>query len=115
MSFDLCILASNLPDYKTALTLYYKLCEGEVPDVAPNRSLDRFYEELSLAFPEIDSLSEEEIEDSPWTNAHDRSNVHIIVCICWDRQLEIAPIVLEIAKRHQLSVLDPQSRTLHTI
>ncbi len=115
MSFDLCILTANLPDYETALTLYYKLCEGEVPDVAPNRSLDRFNEELSERFPEIDRLSEEEIEDSPWTNAHDRSNAHILVCIRWDRQLEMAPIVLEIAKRHQLLVLDPQSRTLHTI
>ena len=115
MSFDLCILTSNLPDYQTALTLYYKLCDGEVTDGPANRSLDLFYEELSLAFPEIDSLSEEAVEDSPWTNAHDRSNTHIIVCIRWDRQLEMAPIILEIAKRHHLSVLDPQARTLHTI
>jgi hypothetical protein len=113
MSFDLCILASKQESYEEALRIYHQLCDGEVPDAEPNAPLEQFSDQLSTVYPELGTLDENEIDDSPWSCDHDRSNVHLIVCIRWDRHAEVSPLILELAKRHQLVVLNPQSRTLY--
>jgi hypothetical protein len=114
MSFDLCILGSDVPlTYDAALAIYFKLCAGDQIRTKALSSVEAFGKELDKLYPDIDSLPESEIDASPWSSGHDRSVSHLIVAIRWNRVEELEPIITRLARKHGLYCLDPQNRVLH--
>ncbi len=114
MSFDLGVwhLASG-PGAARAGDVYGRLCEGDLSDVIPHPSVAAFLEEITERFPQIDEWPEETIDDCPWNVAFDVSDAHVLMCIAWSRCEEVAPWILEVARKHHLFLYDPQSDELH--
>src|ERR1017187_6406166 len=114
MSFDLGVWYSDEPlTDEDAGDLYVKLCEQRWIPVEESAAVDAFYAELTSRYPEIDSIPEEELENCPWSCAHDRSGLHVLMAITWSRCVEIAPVVLKVAARHGLVCYDPQESKVH--
>ena len=115
MSFDLAVLSGKRRlTHEDAADAYERLCDEDDPDVVePDERIDAFVEEVTGRWPEIDDLPEEEVDDSPWTVALDRSPGHVLATISWDRVDEVAPVVVEVALKHGLHVYDPQEDELH--
>lgn len=112
MSYDLAVWSSKkrLTD-EEAGKVYIGLCEGKHIDLPADRAIDEFYKELTALHPEIDSLSEEEIEDKdlcPWSIAHDYGPNHIVMCCIWPKADYVYGLVLKMAKQYALAVFDPQ-------
>jgi hypothetical protein len=110
MSFDLGIWHSERAlSVEEAGELYVKLCEQEWIPIADSPAIEAFYQELCGAYPEIDTLPEDQVDDCPWSCAHDRSGLHVIVSMSWgERTNPVAQCVVELAERHGLVCYDPQ-------
>jgi hypothetical protein len=114
MSFDLGVWYSDTPlTDEDAGDLYVKLCEETWIPIEENAAVDAFYADLTSRYPEIDAISEEELENCPWSCAHDRSGLHVLMAITWSRCAEIAPVVLNLAATHGLVCYDPQESKVH--
>ena len=92
---------------------YVKLCEQKWIPVGENAAVDAFYKELTSRYPEIDTVPEEELYNCPWSCAHDRSGLHVLMAMAWSRCAEIAPVVLDLAAKHGLVCYDPQESKVH--
>ena len=117
MSYDLAIWFSNpiLSD-EQALQQYHKLCEGDISQLNPHASIGNFYLDLYKIHPEIDDVPEDKLGDfnfSPWSVAHDLSDRHIMISCVWSHADYVHDLVLELAKKHQLAVFDPQLKQIH--
>ena len=109
MSYDLCVWHSDLPpDDEQAGDLYVKLCEERWVPAEENPATLAFYNELSARYPEIDDVSEEDLDDCPWSCAHDRPGLHVLMAIRWSKYGEVTPVVYELAGRHGLVCYNPQ-------
>jgi hypothetical protein len=92
--------------------LYARLCDGEFGLVQSHPAIDKFYNELTTLHPEIDSISEDRIDDHdycPWSCALDRSPGHVIMACVWSKAEYVYTVVHEIALKNGLAVYDPQS------
>jgi len=49
----------------------------------------------------------------PWSCAHDRSGLHVLMAITWNRCAEIPPVVLELGVKHGLVCYDPQESKVY--
>src|SRR5258707_68183 len=100
MSFDLGVWQSDshLTD-EEAGDLYVKLCEQSWIPIEENPAVQAFYAELTSRYPEIDTVPEEEVDECPWSCAHDRSGLHVLVAMVWSRCAEVTPVVLELAEK----------------
>src|SRR4051812_35676555 len=104
MSFDLAVWYSDkAPSVTEAGELYVKLCNQEWIPTEEHPSVEAFYQELCRAYPEIDTLPDDQVDDCPWTCAHDRSGLHVIVAMSWgDRSTKAAELIVELSARHGL-------------
>ncbi|MFN3168779.1 MAG: hypothetical protein ACE37H_17120 [Phycisphaeraceae bacterium] len=112
MSYDLAVWRSEIPytDQEAGET-YVALCEDNDSAFERCRAIQLFYEELTLIYPEIDSLSDEDTDDTdlcPWSNEIDRYAGALILCCVYSKSETVHQKVLELAEKHQLSVFDPQ-------
>ena len=116
MSFDLAVWRgeTSVSD-KEAADLYLKLCKQEWTPLEWHASIDAFYVELCSRYPEIDTLSDDELDRCPWSCAHDRSGQHIVMCLNYGDQLEEAALfVTRLAARHDLICFDPQGQKVYS-
>lgn len=105
----------RLSDAESA-ALHLALCEGETSGVQPHPAIDAFYAELVAKHPEIDDISEDQIDDHdlcPWSIAFDRSEGHIIVCCVWSKADYVAGLLKSLAQKHGLALFDPQASVVH--
>ncbi|WP_254507185.1 hypothetical protein [Anatilimnocola floriformis] len=112
MSFDLGVwhTTKRLTD-KQAEKLYADLCEERRDGVTPHPAVDAFYEELTARYPEIDSISDEMVDDHdycPWSCALDRSPGHVIMACVWSQAENVQRFVTQLAHKNGLAVYDPQ-------
>ena len=116
MSYDLGIWYSSYPltdaEADERYSAFLANGNGNGP-VATDERLSRFVDELTSRFPQIDDVSEDEIDACPWSVAFDLSSSHVCTPIMWARAEDVAPFVLELAERHGLVCYDPQSRKVH--
>jgi hypothetical protein len=117
MSFDLGVWYPHerLSD-EQAGTLYRELCESRTDGVALHPAVDAFYAELTARHPEIDTIPEDQIDDTelcPWSVALDRSPGHLIMSCVWSRAEYVERLVRELADKHGLAVYDPQAGRIH--
>jgi hypothetical protein len=115
MSFDLAVWhGETIVSVKDAADLYLKLCKQEWTSTEWYASVEAFYVELCSRYPEIDTLSDDELDRCPWSCAHDRSGHHIIMCLNDGDQLEEAALfVTRLAARHDLICFDPQGQKVY--
>jgi hypothetical protein len=91
--------------------LYGELCDGITAGVFPHPAIDQFYSELTARYPEIDDVPEDRVDDmdySPWSCSMDRSPGHLIISCIWSKADEVSRLIRELARKHGLSVFDPQ-------
>jgi hypothetical protein len=109
MSYDLGVWHGELPlDDDQAGDLYVKLCEERWVPIEENAATLAFYNELSARYPEIDDVPEEDLDECPWSCAHDRSGLHVLMAMRWSKYSEVAPVVYELAEKHGLICYNPQ-------
>jgi hypothetical protein len=96
--------------------LYAALCDGNIAGVQPHAAIDAFYSELVAKHPQIDDISDEQVDDHnlcPWSVAFDRSPRHIIMCCVWSKADYVGGLLKSLAKKHGLALYDPQSERVH--
>ena len=114
MSFDLAVMNIETPiSSETAAEIYGELCEGNYDVLKPSEKIDAFYREVIDKYPDIDSYSDDEVDDCPWSVEIDVSDGAVVMCIVWSRVEEVAPFVMGLAKRHGLACYDPQDDKLY--
>jgi hypothetical protein len=94
--------------------LYLQLCEGEGPPASLpfSPAIAEFYAELTAEHPEIDEVSEEQLEDKdlcPWSCAFDRADRYVIMNCIWPKADYVGKLVESLAAKHGLAFYDPQS------
>ena len=97
---------------KEAGELYIRLCEGQPTSLPASPAIAAFYVELTAKHPEIDDVSEDQLEDKdlcPWSCAFDRSDGHVIMCCIWPKAEYVGQLVEGLAAKHGLAFYDPQS------
>ena len=115
MSADLAVWHADTElSVDEAQDLYQRLCKGKLVPSEHHASIDAFYGDLCKRYPEIDTISEDEASESPWSCAHDRSGSHVIMCMTFGDHLEeAAQFVIDLAATHGLVCYDPQEPELH--
>ena len=68
-----------------------------------------FYSRLSSLYPEVETLSEEELDGSPWACSMEVSGSHVIMAIVPEQSEKVVPQVLVLAEEHALVCFDPQA------
>ena len=68
-----------------------------------------FYSRLIGLYPEIDTLPEEELDDSPWASSMEVSDSHVIMAIVPEQSEKVVPQVLALAEENGLVCFDPQA------
>lgn len=92
--------------------LYAALCEGDTTGVSSSPAIAAFYAELTAKHPEIDDVSEDQLDNTdlcPWSCAFDRSEGHVIMCCVWSKANYVGTHVQGLAFKHGLAFYDPQS------
>lgn len=115
MSWNCAVWHSNsVKSKQDAEKLYEKLCVDDTSLIGPTQRIQDFYEELTSKHPEIDDVSEDEINNldiCPWSVAFDKSEGHIIMSCVFSRAEYIDGLIQELAKKYELSFYDPQNIT----
>ena len=66
-------------------------------------------------YPEIDSYSDDEVDDCPWSVSLDVYGGAVLMSILWSRVEEVQSFVKELAAKHGLICFDPQNDELSRI
>jgi hypothetical protein len=96
--------------------LYLALCDGDTSVVQAHPAVDAFYEELVAKHPQIDDISDDQVDDHdlcPWSIAFDRSPGHLIMCCVWSKADYVGALLKSLAAKHDLALYDPQSESIH--
>jgi hypothetical protein len=117
MSFDLAVwhTPSHLTD-EEARQLHADLGESRIDCVSPHPSIDDFYADLTARYPELDTVSDELIDDSnfcSWSCALERSPGHIRMACVWSQAQAVSQFVWGLAAKHRLALFDPQEGRVH--
>jgi hypothetical protein len=82
-------------------------------DVGSERRFDdkvyAFYSRLIGLYPEVETLSEEELDGSPWACSMEVSGSHVIMAIVLEQFEKVIPQVLALAEENGLVCFDPQA------
>ena len=82
-------------------------------DVGSERRFDAevyaFYTRLIGLYPKIDTLPEEELDNSPWASSMEVSGSHVIMAIVPEQSEKVIPRVLALAEENGLVCFDPQA------
>jgi hypothetical protein len=90
-------------------TAYLRSCEGVDPSWPSSEALKSFISALEGKYPCIDTLDDDEVDNSPWSCGFDKGDGHIIVSMVFSRASEVGNFVWELLERHELIVFDPQA------
>ena len=109
MSFDLAVWKSeSVPSDSEAREIYRVLCNNECGGGPLESGIEEFYVDLTHRYPEIDKVPEEAVDECPWSVRLSKSGHHVMMSAVWSRSNEIRAAVLELAKKHDLILFDPQ-------
>lgn len=114
MSFDLAVMSlEQAIAVDEAENIYGELCDGNHEILGPSAKIDAFYTELTAKYPDIDSYSDDDVDECPWSVEIAVSDGAVVMSMVWSRVEEVAPYVLELAAKHDLSCYDPQADQLY--
>ena len=104
MSFDLAVFYSTRVLSKEEARRRYL----ELSDVEFGAPMIAFQQDLAAIYPNLDTITEDELDGNPWSIAHNTSDGHTCICMLWSTVATVAPIIFDLALKHGLIVYDPQ-------
>lgn len=114
MSYDLYLWHRPQPvTAQQAAAICHRLARSCDDDVIPDEAVLSFHEELMARFPPLESLAENDADDSPWNMSPDATDSRVILCMGLSRASKIGPFILELAARHRLVCFDPSTGVVH--
>src|SRR6516164_1932816 len=87
----------------------YKLLKEVGSERRFDDNIYAFYAKLIGLYPEVETLSEDELDDSPWACSMEVSGSHVIMAIMPERFEKFVPQVLALAEENGLVCFDSQS------
>jgi hypothetical protein len=111
MSFDLGFFA-HTPGMSEAdvRDSYRAYCGGTRGDHAEeNQLLAEFVRSLELRYPPLSALSDDEVDDSPWSSEFDCGPTHLIVSMAFSKAPEVGQYIWDLLQKFPLIVYDPQA------
>lgn len=114
MSFDLCVWREQHPiTAEYAAKVYAHLMDGHDDVVEPDPRVLAFRDELAGRYPDLEALSVQELESSPWNMSPDATSRRVLLCMSWSSADEAVLFILELADRLGLVCFDPQGGQVH--
>lgn len=105
MSFGLIFWYEAVPpSVERATDVYFRLSDDEAGVVADNPRVDEFFSEVTSMYGDLTL----ENEDAPWTSVLYHTPACVIAQISWSRSREISSVLIDLAKKHNLTAFDPQ-------
>ena len=93
----------------------YRACRnGENQADAPAPHLDPFLGDLTDRYPTLESLSEDERQQSPWARDFNRNGDQLIIAVNGRECAEAVDLIMQLADRHGLVCFDPRTRSILT-
>ena len=68
-----------------------------------------FYSRLTALYPEIDMLSDDELDACPWACSLEHSGGHVVMAIQPEQADKMLPQVVTLAGEHELVCFNPQA------
>ena len=87
--------------------------EGPSGPCADSPGIRDFQRELEDKYPQIDSLPEDRIDDSPWSCEFESAGPTLTLSCVWSRAGEISSYVFDLAMKHNLAVFDFTSELIY--
>jgi hypothetical protein len=112
MSMDLGVFFTTRPHTdEKALKRYVAYCEEDdlAPYIEASPKVGAFLAELTETYPQIDDVSEAELDDCPWRCAFDVSEGHILMPMVSSKYEEAGLLIVALAQKHGLVCFDPIS------
>ena len=91
----------------------YKLLKEVGSERRFDDNIYAFYAKLIGLYPEVETLSEEELDDSPWACSIELSGSHVIVAIMQEQSEKVVPQVLALAEENGLVCFDAQAAKVY--
>ena len=98
---------------KDAARQFAALLEGKEVFQSWNAAVYRFLTQLTGLYPDIDTLPEDKVDDSPWACSIEVSGDHVIMALRLDRYASVFPVIMQLANHHGLVCFDPQNFKVH--
>ncbi|MFY0676065.1 MAG: hypothetical protein JXR18_02155 [Neptuniibacter sp.] len=89
--------------------VYLGSCAGEYVSWSSSASLEIFISKLEKKYPDLDSLSEEQVDSSPWACGFSKGTGFIIVSMSFSRAAEVGNYIWALLEENELIVFDPQA------
>jgi hypothetical protein len=117
MSFDLGVLSgAKRLDPDQARDAYERLARGAKWSsvLAPDDRVAKFVAAISARWPDLDTLPESEVDDSPWSGGFEVSPAHVLLTMRFSAADTVVEFCLATALGLGLNVFDPQDGTLYS-
>jgi hypothetical protein len=118
MSFDLIVWKEPaVTTEEQASSLVNRFHESDDPGVfRASEDVLRFYDELLQRCPALEAFDDDDrrVAESPWSVTPERSDRVIELNIRWGAPDAMIDTMVELARKHQLVMYDPQGPTLHS-
>src|SRR6516164_3702076 len=88
----------------------YKLLKEVGSERRFDDNIYAFYAKLIGLYPEVETLSEEDLDGSPWACIMEVSGSHVIMAIVPEQSEKVVPQVLALSEENGLVCFDPQAR-----
>jgi len=98
---------------KDAAKQYAALLEGKEVSQSWDAAVYRFLTQLTELYPDIETLNEDKVDDSPWACSLEVSGAHVIMALRLDRYGSVFPAIMQLASHHGLVCFDPQNFKVH--
>lgn len=98
---------------RDAARRYATLLEGKEASQNWDAAVYRFVTQLNELYPDIETLSEDQTDDSPWACSFEVSGGHVIMALRIDRYADVFPVIVQLANHHSLVCFDPQNFKVH--
>jgi hypothetical protein len=109
MSYDLALFSTKVGTTNEEVAAYYvTCCEGEVLDASADRALECAFAEISECYPDLDALSDDQVDDSPWSCGFEKGPRHLFMYMRWSRSEDMSEFISQVAGKHDVILFDPQ-------
>ena len=117
MSFDLAVLSGTRQlDADQARDAYEHLATGADWSAVldPDPRIGQFVAALSARWPDIDTLPEDQVEASPWSDGFEMSPAHVLLTMRFEAPNALLEFCESTALGLGLNLFDPQDETLYS-
>ena len=91
----------------------YALFTAQLPSGRFNQGVYRFYSELTRHYPEIEMMTDEEMESNPWACGLELADDYVNMALLEEWYAGALPLILNLAGLYGLICYDPQTAKVH--